>query len=169
VDGSPDLASRVVEKWVITTEITNRSKVAKLVPSNPYYCGNVTGQLKNPPFLSGSRLPIESEDRDFVRVPPSGKLVAKHVVLAFRSETKGQYTLYGFFRGNENFPDKTHGHQFPVEWLLRETVGHEFEFFMTLFDDQPWRTREVLGDHYKNLWRGQIISKPVKLKIIEAE
>jgi hypothetical protein len=152
----------IAAKWQVTTELTNTTKELKLVSISPYYCATVEGLIEQSVLLPGSRAPIKSKEHDFVELPPGGKLLAKHVVLAIRNQEDTGYFLCGHHKAQ---PD-----QFNVDWSLKPfPAENNFNLSIILLGLVPPDSKEVLGKDFEKLWTGRTMSKPVKLRVVESD
>jgi len=156
-----------VAKWLVTTDLVNITRTAVLLLAVPAYGATITGRPEPDVFLNGSHLPVRSKDHDFVQVPPFGSLKAQHRVFAKRDNASGKFSVAGYFLKTQNVPEPLQSNNFPYEWALKPLINNDFQLSITLFDTHQAATREVLGRSYKSLWRGRVMTKHVKLSVIE--
>ena len=163
-----ELNPRIAAKWLVSTELTNNTKLPSLISKFPKYGGTVSGKIEPDIFLSGSRIRIKSLNNDFWTISPSFSLRATHAVFANYDDFGGKFTIYGHFLRTENIPAGTGGYNFSHDWVLRDTpVENSFEFSITLFDWYPPEAKKILGDEFTKVWHGQVLTAPVKMKIFE--
>jgi hypothetical protein len=168
-----ELASRDIErfpkaltKWEVTTELTNRSQGEKLFCATPYYGGSVIGRADYRSYLASSHVPPRDR-HDFFWVSPTEKLVAKHVVYATEGKMPGKYVIEGCCWETINTPPDIN-HNFAMQWSLSQTpVGNDFAFSVTLIGSELPYTSDVLGEDFRKLWVGELVSKPVKMRVFE--
>lgn len=154
----------LIRKWEICTELTNNTKDAWWFLASPFYGATVRGAPDQYVFLSGSRLPLQSKQHDFVEVRPGETLKAVHWVFARIEKTDGQYVLFGRFLKSPN--SDTSGENFSIEWDLSTTpIGEQFSFAITLFGFYPGSARKILGEDFKRRWAGDICTQSVDLSV----
>jgi hypothetical protein len=157
---------KIAAKWVVTTELANNTRKTKYILTVPYYGASTRKQLETKIFTGGSRLPLTNKARDCLRIDPSAKASAKHVIFAKPAPSHGKFIIFGWFTKNVDVPKHLGCNNFPREWSLDDSpVGERFRLSMTLFDWCPPYMNTILGDELNMLWKGQLITEPVYLKV----
>jgi hypothetical protein len=163
-----------IAKWMITTELVNKSDRARLLLAVPLYGAVAADFGETLPieadrhvFLSASHLPIRNKETDFISIPPGGKLVSTHLVFARRDSSGTSYTLFGFFVRHENEPPELKSNNFATQWLLRKSpVGDEFSIAITLVSNEGDDFERILGKDYRAFWQGSLRSSPATIKAL---
>lgn len=166
---------RNVAKWLITTELVNKSDRTLRLLAVPLYGAMVSdfgqklsNQVDSEVFLSASHLPLRTKDNDFILIPARGKLVSTHKVYARRDPSGTSYTLFGYFVGHENVAPELKANNFSTQWLLRNSpVGDEFTIAMTLISRPNEDAKKILGNEYKTLWLGRVRSSPATIRTFQ--